>query len=198
MTVPDNVMIKGLLEEKKLTGREAARLLLTSFREKDHGREPILSQSDIDRIRSWISTQKDIEEYNSWIDAYKLLDCTMREAKSTLEEALRENCEVTIDMITQLLAAEAVFEAFYRLLGVYFIEEVIEWRQKVRQAVTKYNAALMAANINEDGPSLKLPKIKLDELEPDEEWLEYYQERMAMSLPDNWYDMAMGKFEPTR
>ncbi len=78
--------IKKLLS-KRLTGKEAARLILQDSWEVDHQREGFLSDRDIQLIKAGLKTTQDIAEYNRLIDAYKLIDFTLKEAHIKALEA---------------------------------------------------------------------------------------------------------------
>lgn len=80
--------IKRLLS-KKLTGLEAAKLILQDNVEVDHGRDGLLSKADIERIKRGLTSPKEIDDYNRWIRVYQLVDYTLKEARITQLEAER-------------------------------------------------------------------------------------------------------------
>lgn len=79
--------VKRLLK-KRLTGIEAARLILQDSWEVDHRREGFLSKADIQRIKGKLQGQ-DVQEYNRWIHLYQLVDYTLKEANILALEAQR-------------------------------------------------------------------------------------------------------------
>lgn len=72
---------------KGLTGKEAGRLILQDLWDSDHGREGLLSETDIRAIKSGLKTTRDIEDYNRLIEIYRLVDFTLKEARILALEA---------------------------------------------------------------------------------------------------------------
>lgn len=64
--------VSTLLKRGRLTGVEAARLILTDSVEVDHGREGFLSDKDIREIVNNLSPAE-ARDYNKWIETYRTL-----------------------------------------------------------------------------------------------------------------------------
>lgn len=74
------------LLKKKLTGMEAARLMIEDSWEVDHRREGILSRADMQRLKGGLYG-REAEEYNKWIRIYQLVDYSLKDARIYALEA---------------------------------------------------------------------------------------------------------------
>ena len=74
------------LLRKKLTGMEAARLMIEDSWEVDHRREGILSRADMQRLKGGLYG-REAEEYNKWIRVYQLVDYSLKDARIYALEA---------------------------------------------------------------------------------------------------------------
>lgn len=83
MSMPTKAQIKRLLEEKdlKLTGKQAARLILKDSLEIEAKQKGFLSAEDIERIKNAIESKEEAQIYNSWLLAYQAIDFSIKEAQ---------------------------------------------------------------------------------------------------------------------
>lgn len=72
--------IKKLLN-KKLTGKEAGKLVVQDNWLVDNGEKGFLSERDLSSIKSGLLQAQDINDYNSYIETYRLIDYTLKEAQ---------------------------------------------------------------------------------------------------------------------
>jgi glycosyltransferase involved in cell wall biosynthesis len=72
--------IKKLLN-KRLTGKEAGKLVIQDNWLVDNGEKGFLSERDLSAIKSGLLQIQDINDYNSYIETYKLIDYTLKEAQ---------------------------------------------------------------------------------------------------------------------
>ena len=81
--MPTKAQIKRLLEEKdlKLTGKQAARLILKDSLEIESKQKGFLSADDIERIKNAIESKEEAQIYNSWLLAYQAIDFSIKEAQ---------------------------------------------------------------------------------------------------------------------
>lgn len=75
--------VKAIIQSRNLTGKEAARLLLKHLVETDHRRPAILTQGEIQQLKSNVSrlSEKDIADYNSWMELYQIAAYTLSQAE---------------------------------------------------------------------------------------------------------------------
>ena len=72
--------IKKLLN-KRLTGKEAGKLVIQDNWLVDNGEKGFLSERDLSAIKSGLLQIQDINDYNSYIETYKLIDYTLKELR---------------------------------------------------------------------------------------------------------------------
>ena len=76
--------IKAILKKKSLSGKEAAALIIRHFVETDHQRPAILTESEIQQLRSKVGrtgTQQEREDFDSYMHLYRLAGFTLKEAE---------------------------------------------------------------------------------------------------------------------
>lgn len=76
--------IKAILKKSKLTGKEAAALIIRHYVETDHRRPAILTESEIQQLRSKVGrtgTEQDRDDFDSYMHLYRLVGFTLKEAE---------------------------------------------------------------------------------------------------------------------
>ncbi len=139
--------IKRLLS-KKLTGLEAAKLILQDNVEVDHGRDGLLSKADIERIKRGLTSPKEIDDYNRWIRVYQLVDYTLKEARITQLEAER--------MLTRAIGHLQLYhqEAWIRLI-LWLLPAIVTEKQ-YQELKAKQRARLLAEKISLLGAAISI------------------------------------------
>jgi len=94
------------LLSKGLTGKEAGKLVLQDNWLADHDQESLLSERDLQAIKTSLKSSKDIEDYNSYIATYRFIDYTLKDARIRALEA-----RVRLDAITSLIRMRVFNEA---------------------------------------------------------------------------------------
>lgn len=94
------------LLSKGLTGKEAGKLVLQDNWLADHNQESLLSERDLQAIKTSLKSSKDIEDYNSYIATYRFIDYTLKDAQIQALEA-----KVRLDAITSLIRMRVFNEA---------------------------------------------------------------------------------------
>ncbi len=74
--------VKAILKSGKLTGREAARIVVQHFVDQDHKRGALLTANEIERIKKAVARRpaEEVDLYNAILEAYRLSEYTLREA----------------------------------------------------------------------------------------------------------------------
>ncbi len=92
--------------------------------------------------------------------------------------------------LRDILAMQSTLETVSEVIGVNFIEDMQVWMGEVLEIVRQYNSLLQAGKTAySSGPlpkDLKLPPLKVDDLKPSKQHLKYLEERLAMSLGQDW------------
>jgi len=75
--------VTKLLKSPKLTGREAARLMVQHFVDRDHRRGRLLTEPQIERLRRTVANRpaEEVDEYNALIETYRMAEYTLAEAR---------------------------------------------------------------------------------------------------------------------
>ncbi len=127
--------IKRILS-KGLTGLEAAKLVLQDNVEVDHGRDEVLSQADLQRIKRGLTSPQDIADYNRWMRVYQLADYSLKEARIAALEAQ-----------TSLLHAIRILEDYdleRRVNGTLHALPAIVTEKQLQDLKAKQRASLLA------------------------------------------------------
>lgn len=127
--------IKRLLS-KKLTGLEAAKLILQDNVEVDHGRDGLLSKADIERIKRGLTSPKEIDDYNRWIRVYQLVDYTLKEARITQLEAER--------MLTRAIGHLRLYHQEAETRHILWLLPAIVTEKQYQELKAKQRASLLA------------------------------------------------------
>lgn len=118
------------LFSKGLSGLEAGRLVVQSLYEMDQGREPVLSDREVQRLKAGLSTQADSQAYNSMVDLYKAVYMTMQEARIISLQVDKMLYGVASNLQLYLISSGVRF--VYRRLPIIVTEK--EYRsRKLRQ-----------------------------------------------------------------
>lgn len=74
--------VKAILKSGKLTGQEAARIVVQHHVDQDHKRGALLTASEIERIKKAVARRpaEEVDLYNAILEAYRLSEYTLREA----------------------------------------------------------------------------------------------------------------------
>lgn len=172
---------------KGLTGKEAGRLILQDSWDADHGREGLLSETDIRAIKSGLKTTRDIEDYNRLIEIYRLVDFTLKEARILALEA--ENI---------LLLAGSEIEVYnledeVRTIQIFHIPAIVTQKQyeelKARQKENRLREAVNLKQIlNQRAEMISSPEIQTEHISGDEEDLiyGYLIDFLQENHPDLW------------
>ena len=74
--------VKAILKSGKLTGQEAARIVVQHYVDQDHGRGPLLTANEIERVKKAVARRpaEEVDLYNAILEAYRLSEYTLREA----------------------------------------------------------------------------------------------------------------------
>lgn len=74
--------VKAILKSGKLTGQEAARIVVQHYVDQDHKRGPLLTANEIERIKKAVARRpaEEVNLYNAILEAYRLSEFTLREA----------------------------------------------------------------------------------------------------------------------
>jgi hypothetical protein len=74
--------VRAILKSGKLTGREAARIVVQHYVDQDHKRGALLTASEIERIKKAVARRpaEEVGLYNAILEAYRLSEYTLREA----------------------------------------------------------------------------------------------------------------------
>ena len=74
--------VKAILKSGKLTGQEAARIVVQHYVDQDHGRGPLLTANEIERTKKAVARRpaEEVDLYNAILEAYRLSEYTLREA----------------------------------------------------------------------------------------------------------------------
>ena len=84
--------VKAILKSGKLTGQEAARIVVQHYVDQDHGRGPLLTANEIERVKKAVARRpaEEIAVYDSVLKVYRIAGFTLLESKScALEIRLR-------------------------------------------------------------------------------------------------------------
>jgi hypothetical protein len=75
--------VKAIINSKKLTGYDAARLMMRDLWETDHNRPGLLTEAEIQQLRSNVSrlSSQDVEDFNSWLELYRIISYTLKETE---------------------------------------------------------------------------------------------------------------------
>lgn len=139
--------IKRLLS-KKLTGLEAAKLILQDNVEVDHGRDGLLSKADIERIKRGLTSPKEIDDYNRWIRVYQLVDYTLKEARITQLEAER--------MLTRAIGHLQLYHQEAKLRSILWLLPAIVTEKQYQELKAKQRARLLAEKISLHGAAISI------------------------------------------
>ena len=204
---------------KDLAGKILAQLILRDNWEVDHDREALLSERDISAIKSSIRSTRDIEEYNKYVGVYRPVDYTNRdahiialEAQKTLLQACNDIYEYLLDSkketdplsegsklwdgllkahytismrVKNFLAIKAVMEDVSKVVGVDFTEDLEKWYQELRDHFILYNTISHRIKV------FKISPLSIRRLKPSVRTIRYYQDRMAITLGEDWYKQAL-------
>ena len=74
--------LKAILKSGKLTGQEAARIVVQHYVDQDHKRGALLTANEIERIKKAVARRpaEEVNLYNAILEAYRLSEYTLREA----------------------------------------------------------------------------------------------------------------------
>ena len=74
--------VKAILKSGKLTGQEAARIVVQHYVDQDHKRGPLLTANEIERVKKAVARRpaEEVDLYNAILEAYRLSEYTLREA----------------------------------------------------------------------------------------------------------------------
>ena len=74
--------VKAILKSGKLTGGEAARIVVQHYVDQDHKRGPLLTANEIERVKKAVARRpaEEVDLYNAILEAYRLSEYTLREA----------------------------------------------------------------------------------------------------------------------
>jgi len=139
--------IKRLLS-KKLTGLEAAKLILQDNVEVDHGRDGLLSKADIERIKRGLTSPKEIDDYNRWIRVYQLVDYTLKEARITQLEAER--------MLTRAIGHLRLYHQEAEIRHILWLLPAIVTEKQYQELKAKQRARLLAEKISLLGAAISI------------------------------------------
>ena len=139
--------IKRLLS-KKLTGLEAAKLILQDNVEVDHGRDGLLSKADIERIKRGLTSPKEIADYNRWIRVYQLVDYTLKEARITQLEAER--------MLTRAIGHLQLYHQEAEIRHILWLLPAIVTEKQYQELKAKQRARLLAEKISLLGAAISI------------------------------------------
>jgi len=109
------------------------------------------------------------------------------------------------ESIKVFLAIQAVLEAISEILGVNLLSDMETWYKDTENTVEMYNFLATPRESKSipgyiDKPPYylglpKLPRLKIGRLKPTARSIQYYRERMAMALGDNWWQEAVRTLE---
>lgn len=74
--------VRAILKSPKLTGREAARLVIQHLVDNDHRRGKLLTEPQIERLKRAVANrpQEEVDEYNALMETYRIAEYTLKEA----------------------------------------------------------------------------------------------------------------------
>ncbi len=75
--------VKAILKSSKLTGRQAARLIIQHLVDNDHKRGKLLTEPQIEHIKRAVANRPpdEVDEYNALIETYRIAEYTLQEAR---------------------------------------------------------------------------------------------------------------------
>ena len=122
-----------------------------------------------------------------------------RKSKTDSETSMPDSIKIlhkdASEHIKMLLAIQAVVEAVSQILGVKLTEDLEERYSSIQDTVQYYNGLLTGRRNEYIGPPyyLGMPKLaglKVGKLKATAKSVQYYRERMAMALGDEWWQEA--------
>ncbi len=108
--------VRAILKSGKLTGQEAARLMVQHFVDQDHRRGALLTKAQVKSITKAVASRpaEEILAYNAMLEAYRLVEYTLREAH-------------IISLEIRRLLAETARELDRMVMAWNLLEEQLRW-----------------------------------------------------------------------
>ena len=97
--------------------------------------------------------------------------------------------------LKDFLAIQAVVETISGAIGVDFTEDLKQWYERVQIHIDHYNLLVDPKSRDSLWPKAphylgmpKLPALRIGRLKPTAKTIQYYRERIALGLGDNWWN----------
>jgi len=123
--MPTKRDVKAIISKQSLTGKEAARLIISHLVETDHGRERLLTQGEIQQIRANVGRMPDseIEIFNGMMELYRIVGYTLKEAEVLY-------LEIRVDLLQAINFLQPV-EMAWRLRHEQYVRPIIVTRKQL-------------------------------------------------------------------
>jgi len=124
--------------------------------------------------------------------AYKRMDLSKVEDQDKLADAFQAGMEKVKEELKAFLAFQAIIEAVSKALDADFDKDVHKWYESVMDIVEEYNDHVKRANVYSSQlmpykVKESLPSLSIARLRPTKKTLSHLEERMSITLGDNWW-----------